>query len=208
MGTATPANLRHRQPPVLPRVATSLGPNQNAQPGHTVWRRSDDRPWRGSPPPAHLAWLAPSLPRPADRALGQGLCRTELRRWPQGVEPTVGSPHPRSPCEHKARRQLAQDTGSELVTTEGRQGLKGQVGTEAAWGLWTNDLFCVPVPTKATSWSRETLSSVVPPSQESWGPWQDLRPRQHTAAQELSPMRTEPQEGACPGPAWPHRAPA
>lgn len=119
---------------MLPGVATSLGPNQNAQPGRTVRRRHDDWPWRGSPPLAHLAWLAPSSPRPAGRALGQGSLQDRTAQMAPRCGAHCGQ-SPRSPCEHKARSQLAQDTGPELVATEGRQGLSGQVGTEAAWGL-------------------------------------------------------------------------
>lgn len=109
---------------MLPRVATSLSPNEYAQPGRTVRRCHNDWPWRGSPPLAHLAWLAPSSPQPIGRALGQGSLQDRTVQMAPRCEAHCGQ-SPQNPCEHKVRSQLAQDTRPELVATEGRQGLNG-----------------------------------------------------------------------------------
>lgn len=54
-------------------------------------------------------------------------------------------------------------------------------------------LLC-PGPSKGHQLVRGDPEQCGPPSQESWGPWLDLLPKQHTGAPELSPTRTEPRK--------------
>lgn len=85
------------------------------------------------------------------------------------------------------------------------------LGTRHRGDICTNELSSVLFPTETTSWPRETMRSDGPTGRAG-------DPRLHQlphAAQEpqgLGPTRlssrTDPQEGAFPGPAWPHRPPA
>lgn len=95
----------------------------------------------------------------------------------------------------------------------GAGGHRGMLGARHCGDLCTNELSSVLFPTETTSWPRETMRSDGPTKPGELGsPGCTSCPMQPKEPQGLGPTRlssrTDPQEGAFPGPAWPHRPPA